>query len=158
MWLPEVLVFFLFWSGCVAQKPDNNTTAFCKPGGNSCSECYRRLVYEAIIPERNQFNMQRVFFPADTSNPVYVTVNFDFGRNNRKTFYWSASTFFSLFHPLPVYQFTSLFFGDYEFRKRTLNLTLIADCAGAPDYNLQFLTQRGRCRHKVEILFVCLLV
>ena len=140
MWLPEVLVFFLFWSaGCVAKK---NEGEFCKPGGSNCSECYRRLVYEAITPEENQFSMQNAFFPDDTSNPVYVVVNFDFGESGRKTFYWSESTFFSLFHPLPVYQFTSLFFGDYEFRKATLNLTLIADCADAPDNQLQFLTQR----------------
>ena len=140
MWLSEVLVFFLCWNVCVAQVPMN-----CSIFEVDSCLTYRRLVCETITSQGNQFNMQNAFFPADTSSPVYIIVNYDFV-GSRKTFYWSASTFFSLFHPLPVYQFTSLFFGDYEFRKGTLNLTLPTDCASASDDNLQFLTQRV-CRH-----------
>ena len=155
----SVLVLILCLDRCVAQKRDGDITSICNPGPNDCTECYARLAYEAITPQTNQHNMQRAFFPPETSDPVYVVVNYQFnGTNKTKTFYWSESTFFSLFYPLPVYQYTSLFFGDYEFRRRTLNLTLIEDCANASDTNMQFLTQRVGTASICPCLSVCLSV
>ena len=140
--LTSVLVLILCLEGCVAQKRDGDITSICDPGPNDCTECYARLAYETITPQENQHNMQRAFFPPDTSDPVYVIVNYHFNGGTNKTFYWSKSVFFSLFYPLPVYQFSSLFFGDFEFRQGTLNLTLTEDCADVSDTNMQFLTQR----------------
>ena len=140
--LTFAIIFLLLCSGCTAQQRRDGISALCDSEADNCSTCYRRLVCEAITPEMNQFNMQKAFFPADTSNPVYIVVRYSFPGFEDRVFYWSESTYFSLFRPLPVFQYTSLFFGDFDFRRSTLNLTLEADCADVPESNLQFLTQR----------------
>jgi hypothetical protein len=141
-----LILLVLLLGGCSGQG--RGTSYSCDEGNDNCSTCYWKLVYETITPEKNQFNMQRAFFPDKTSSPVYVTVYYYFDEADKpepKTFFWSESTFFASFLPLPIYQYTSLFFGDYEFRTEFLNLTLDSECLNATEEKMAFLTQRVSC-------------
>ena len=134
-------IIFLLLCRCSAQKTEkigdicgNETT---------CATCFRRLVNSAITPEQNQFEMQEAFFPPEVANPVYVVVHYSFiGREENVTWYWSQSQYYASFHPLPVYQLTSLFFGDFKFHTEELSLTLESDCFEAPEQYMRLLTQR----------------
>ena len=123
----------------------------CDPEADTCATCFNLLVSSTITPERNQYNMQKAFFPPDTSNPVYVTVHYIFVNEsgdavNESLWFWSESTYYASFHPLRIYQFTSLFFGDFVFRKTNLTLTVqtnsTMNCNEASDEFMMMLTQR----------------
>lgn len=131
----SLIVVLLLCSECATQSRIGN---IC--GDIPCSQCYRKLVDNTITDEENQLNMQKAFFPAETSSPVYVVVHYNSEGHQSKTFFWSESTYFALFHPLPIYQYTSLFFGDYDFRTSVLNLALSPECYETPDHNLSFFT------------------
>ena len=124
-------------------KPD------CLEGKNSCTACYGFLVKEVLKSDENQFNLQMAFFPPNQSDPAFVTIFYDYfndtgridrAKYNTKIWYWSTSTYY-LFQPLPVLQYTSLFFSDPALRHTTLHLTLNASCYDADKY-MMLLTQR----------------
>lgn len=149
-----VLIFalFLVWQENCAQG-QNQDRVQCESQSNTCATCFNLLVSSTITPEQNQYNLQKAFFPPDTSNPVYVTVRYIFmnGRVSKreKLWFWSENTYYASFHPLRIYQFTSLFFGDFVFRKKNLNLTVQVgdngmDCDMASDEFMIMLTQRVR--------------
>ena len=135
-----VLQFFLFllcW-GIQGQNAD-----LCNYTDDTCSTCFNRLVSDTITPEPNQYNMQKAFFPPQKENPVYITVYYVFPDGTQKTWFWSESTYFSSFHPLRIYQFTSLFFGDFIFQAEELTLTIHnMECKNASDDYMMLLTQR----------------
>jgi hypothetical protein len=138
------VVGFVLLGGCSGQGRGTSAAVYsCDEGNDNCSTCYWKLVYETITPEKNQFNMQRALFPDKTSSPAYVTVHYHFdGADEPTTFFWSESTYFASFYPLPIYQYTSLFFGDYEFRTEVLELTLDGECLNTTEEMMAFLTQR----------------
>ena len=140
-------IVFLLLCKCSAQKTEN-ISEICDTGA-TCATCFRQLVNSAITPEQNQLNMQKAFFPPDVANPVYVVVHYyDITKmKENKTWYWAESQYYASFHPLPVYQFTSLFFGDFKFRVKELSLMLESDCFKAlPEY-MMLLTQRVNKAH-----------
>lgn len=125
----------------------------CDSVKDTCTTCFNLLVSNTITPERNQYNLQKAFFPADTANPVYVTVHYVFmdGSNlvGEKLWFWSESSYYATFHPLQIYQYTSLFFGDFDIHRKDLNLTIQVDnvtmnCDKASDEFMMLLTQRVR--------------
>lgn len=86
----------------------------------NCSECYVSQVTEH---DRNQFEIQKVFFPPAKAKPAFVTVFYRYADYSKpdvdleppEVWFWATSTFF-FFQPLHAFQFTSLFFSDLNFR------------------------------------------
>ena len=128
----------------------------CEPGENICSKCYGVLENELFINDRNRYNLQRAFFPPDTTNPVFVGVTYYFTRNEsgngstdysltspNQSWFWTESTFY-LFQPIQSLQFTSLLFADSTFRESTVSLYLQPDCEMADLDMMKLLTQRVR--------------
>ena len=146
-----ILLFFLVLTTSVTA--DVGSTS-CEPGENVCSKCYDVLVNEIIASDKNRFNLQRAFFPPDTSNPVFVTVIYYFTRNMsgngstdysltspNQTWFWTQSTFY-LFQPVQSLQYTSLLFSDSDFREGNVSLYLQPDCMNADLDMIKLLTQR----------------
>lgn len=142
-----LLVFILLvprWQMCFAQPADTNYT--CDNGNYSCTACFNRLVFEAITSSGNQYAMQNAFFPSShVPPPVYLIVHYEYdGMEETNVWFWTTSTYYALFHPLHVHQFTSLFFSDPEFRTAELTLTLPAECYDANSEFMRLLTSRVR--------------
>ncbi len=144
-----IALLVLFW-----QEKCVQSAVQCDSENDTCATCFNWLASSIVTPERNQYNMQKAFFPPDTANPVYVTVHYIFVMEStgmqigEKLWFWSESTYYASFHPLRIYQFTSLFFGDFVFRKQNLTLTVQVDdemkCDEASDEFMMLLTQRVR--------------
>ena len=126
----------------------------CEPGMDTCSGCYSVLFNEVFINDRNRYNLQRAFFPADNTNPVFVTVRYYFTRNmsgNGSTdysltspseiWYWTQSTFY-LFQPIFSLEYTSLLFTDTSLRESKISLFLQPDCLDADSAMMELFTQR----------------
>ena len=136
-----VLVCALYLQQCSAQQIPENVT--CEDGRDTCDVCFNKLVAETLGSGDNQLAMQQAFFPPNTSSPVYIVVYYSYKTiNETKTWFWSASTYYALFSPLTIHQFTSLFFGDPAFRSTTLHLTLPDDCYDTSEDLMHLLTQR----------------
>ena len=142
-----ILLIFLLQE-CIAQSADP-PRGLCEPSDTNadCMACFNSLVYHTLSSGDNQYRMQRAFFPPDISSPVFVIVYYYYEGLDEEpqTWFWSESTFYALFNPLAVHQFTSLLFGDPEFRTSRLNLTLSEDCYGADADMMHLLTQRVSC-------------
>ena len=121
----------------------------CEPEESSCSQCYAELVGQVTTNDRNQFEVQRTFFPPDKAPPLFVTVFYHYYEDNitlsNKTdvWFWSTSTFY-LHHPLHVFQFTSLLFSDLSKRTAVIHLNLRSDCLGTCKDHMRLFTQRVR--------------
>ena len=124
----------------------------CDPGEDSCSQCYDFLVNEMIISNKNRFNLLKVFFPANNSNPVFVRVTYHFTRNpdgptdyleegSTQEWFWTQSTFY-LFQPIASLQFTSLLFSDTTLSSNQIDLYLQPSCENSSIDMMQLLTQR----------------
>ncbi len=156
------VVFAISFASFANSLPLGNTTdgasvanTFdCEPEEINCSKCFDLLVNEIISSDRNRYNLQRAFFPPDTSNPVFITVTYYFTRNmsgNGSTDYsltspnqiwfWTQSTFY-LFQPVESLQYTSLLFSDPSLRQSNVSLYLEPNCMEADPDMLKFLTQR----------------
>ena len=119
--------------------------------GNSCNLCYKTLVDEVLSRDSNMYNLQRIFFSPYGSIPVFVTVRYHYDMNDTnyvavKTdpdtiYFWSSAIYF-FFHPVNIFQFTSLLFSDPALRTETLDLHLDASCNGTNEQFLTLLTQR----------------
>ncbi len=61
------LVVLVSASNAVSGAPVVTASAVpqCDPGEDSCSQCYDLLVNEVVISNKNRFNLQKVFFPAN---------------------------------------------------------------------------------------------
>ena len=134
-------VVFLLLSIVNGQMLDN---ASCEV--YDCTKCYDLLVYNVLKSDVNRYNMQRAFFPAEKANPVYVIVYYNFeddadNSKEKRIWFWTENIFYN-FQPLPVLQFTSLFFADSFKRTSMLNITLDSDCKNASTDYMQLLTQR----------------
>ncbi len=126
----------------------------CEPGEIKCSKCFHVLVNEIISSDRNRYNLQRAFFPSDTSNPVFIAVTYYFTRNMsgngstdysltspNQTWFWTQSTFY-LFQPVESLQYTSLLFSDPSLRESNVSLYLEPNCMETDPDMLKLLTQR----------------
>ena len=93
----------------------------------------------------NKYQLQKVFYPFSIASPVFVVVTYQYSdtRIPNQRWYWSTGVFY-FFQPLQVFQFTSLFFGNPEFRTSELNITLPAECASAPEEFMTRLTEMVR--------------
>ena len=136
----------------VAEMQGRNPTPQCDPGEDTCSTCYDLLANEVIVSDKNRYNLQQAFFPADRANPVFVAVTYHFIRNPNGTtnysaegpeqhWFWTQSTFY-LFQPLDSLQFTSLLFSDTAFSSSQVNLYLQPSCNESTTPMMQLLTQR----------------
>ena len=118
--------------------------------GDSCSLCYKLLVDEVLSRDTNVYNLQQAFFSPYGSVPVFVTVRYFYLNESTNlvintdapvVFFWSSAVYF-FFHPVNIFQFTSLLFSDPALQTETLNLTLDASCRDSPNEHLTLLTQR----------------
>ena len=132
----------------------------CEAEFKSCSQCYAALVKHVLTNDTNQFNIQNTFFPPDKASPAFVTIFYDYYKddetspNTTEIWYWSTSTFY-IYHPLTVFQFTSLLFSDIG--KQISELTLKLDLA-CMDASLEFkrlLTQRVSSKPNSFPLTMC---
>ena len=109
---------------------------------------YKDFATELLNDKTNFYNLQYVFFPPNTVSPVFVTVTYkhDDNANNSIVYYWSSTAYF-FFHPVEIFQFTSLFFSDPSLRTGDISLTLPAKCANAGSIPMcmVLLTQRVGC-------------
>ena len=120
--------------------------ADCKDEGQTCDQCYQTLASYLVNTSDNKYELRRVFYPLERASPIFVTVTYQYiGTNTTNTsiWYWSDGVFY-FFQPPRVFQFTSLLFGGPYFRISSLNITLPAECASAPEEFMTELTQLVR--------------
>lgn len=132
-------VIFLTALLCLLHK----ATADCNSEGKSCDQCYQTLASFLVNTSDNLYQLQRAFFPPKKTPSVFVTVTYNYSSpniSNTTVWFWSAGIFY-FYQPLRVFQFTSLFFGNPNWRRNNVTLTLPADCADAPDEFMELLTQ-----------------
>ena len=114
-----------------------------------CSKSYKALIVNLLKNSTNFFNMQRVFFPSNGTTPdfVIVTYHYDSESNvsspevNKTVWFWSSAVYF-FYHPIQIFQFTSLMFSDPLLQQSNLELYLPAECSRADDDFMKLLTQR----------------
>ena len=140
-----VAVLLCLYNHCCAQPAQEKFNCNGRPN-DSCSVCFNRLASETVSSDKNQYELQRAFLPPDTSNPVFIKVTYKFVGNSstaqEKVWYWSTSTFYVLFQPPAILQFSSLFFTDPAFLTDNLTLVLPLECYNADDQFMRLLTQR----------------
>lgn len=112
---------------------------------HTCNEDYRTLANALINTSDNLYQLSITFFPTNRAPPAFVKVIYHYDDTNitDQEWLWSAGAFY-FFQPLRIYQFTSLFFGNPEFRSGIVILTLPANCSDAPAPLMETLTQRVR--------------
>lgn len=120
--------------------------------GQTCNENYETLANALIGTSDNKYQMSIAFFPTNRAPPAFVSVIYRYDDTNitDQEWLWSAGAFY-FFQPLRIYQFTSLFFGNPEFRSGTVTLTLPANCSNAPAPLMETLTQRVRDNFTVAV-------
>ena len=127
-----------------------STISKCKEDEeNDCSKCYSLLVANITEDDTNIFNLTYAFFPPDAASPALVVVFYHYSDdsgneidiNDTDVWFWSKSTFY-LFHPLHVFQFTSLFFSDLGLESSEVHQTLHQDCRNSSKKHMRLLTQR----------------
>ena len=122
-----------------------------KCANDSCSECYSTLVKELLQDERNYLMLQKTFFPPSSTSPVFVTVSYQYDNDTSCkdeddndypcTYFWSSAVYF-FFHPVRVFQFTSLLFSNPSLRYTEIVLYLPEECRSAKNDSMILLTQR----------------
>lgn len=146
-------VFIVMINIAIVTAPDDGSEFIfgeCQPGKESCRDCYLTLVKSLLGNDGNVFNLSRIFTTGDFDEPSFVKVNYWFqfdgiNKNESSTWFW-AKTQTYLFHPLEIFQFISLFFGNpRELYETTINLSLNGtECDGVNDNHMRLLTQRVR--------------
>lgn len=111
----------------------------------TCRDNYTTLANALISNSANKYQLSVVFFPTDRTPPSFVNVTYQYDDTNlaNETWLWSTGAFY-FFQPLRIYQFSSLFFGDPEFRSSNITLVLPGGCANAEVQIMETLTQRVR--------------
>ena len=111
----------------------------------TCREDYETLANFLINTTDNKYQLSIAFFPTERAPPAFVKVIYHYNDSEiaNQTWLWSSGAFY-FFQPLRIFQYTSLFFGNPEFRVGNVTLMLPADCANAPVPVMETLTQRVR--------------
>ena len=110
---------------------------------DACNTSYTSLAKALLDDDRNFYTMQSTFFPPISTSPVFIAVTYVYNNsvNNNRTFFWSSAVYF-FFHPVRIFQFTSLLFSDPSLRYNETTLYLPEDCRGTSDDFMLLLTQR----------------
>ena len=151
------VILFLVVLGCLLHRAAAESECVdaaapeCRDQSQSCDECYDTLADSLLNMNNNKYKLRRMFYPLERSSPVFVTVTYQYNDSSvrNRTWYWSAGVFYFL-QPLEVFQFTSLFFGNPEWRSSEITLILPAECANASEEFMTELTQQVRtflCMH-----------
>ena len=116
----------------------------CEPGKESYQECYLTLVKELLGNDGNVFNLSYVFTSPVRDEPSAVIVNYHFRFDNDTaephTWFW-AQTGAYILHPLFVFQFISLFFGNPKpIYEQVVHVTLNASKCYGVQKNLEYMT------------------
>ena len=129
----------------------HSAAAECRDQSQSCDECYDTLADSLLNMRNNKYELRRMFYPLERASPVFVTVTYQYNDSSvpNQTWYWSAGVFYFL-QPLEVFQFTSLFFGNADWRSSDLTLTLSAECASAPEGFMTSLTEQVRTTKNIR--------
>ena len=119
-----------------------------------CSKSYKALIVNLLKNSTNFFNMQMVFFPANGTTPDFVIITYHYDSDinasspepevNKTVWFWSSAVYF-FYHPIRIFQFTSLMFSDPLLQQSNLELYLPAECSKATDDYMKLLTQRVSC-------------
>ena len=124
----------------------------------TCTQCYKTLATELLKNADNYIALQNTFFPPDNSGPDFVIVTYLYKDGNTTesnavqnyltshVWFWASSAYF-FYHPLRVFQFTSLGFSDPSLRQSNVTLHLPASCyhqEGNTNSYMKLLTQRVR--------------
>ena len=117
----------------------------CLEGHESCSECYLTLKESLLSRDDNIQNLSAAFFPWNASNPIFVTVTYNFNNlDDSEVWYWTTDSSY-LFFEITTFQYLSLFFSKpAALFSQKVNLTLEEDCNYADDRMFKLLTQRVR--------------
>ena len=142
------MALLIYWYGCLLTllcAQETLSDIICLPN-DTCSQCYSALVEQITKNDSNMFQVQKTFFPPDRAPPVFVIVTYNYIDEygdimNSTLWFWSASTFY-LYHPIHVFQFTSLLFSDISEGIGRISLNLTLDCITAHVEQIQLLTQR----------------
>ena len=117
--------------------------------GNSCTQCYKSLVIEVLSRDSNVYNLQQTFFAPSGSVPVFVTVRYHYVNESNHVMnpdspvvYFCLSAIYFFFHPVKIFQFTSLLFSDPALQTESLDIQLDASCNGTSEEYMTLLTQR----------------
>ena len=146
------LIFHVIFLGSINSLNAQDTFTFgaCEPGKESCQECYHTLVKELLGNDGNVFNLSYVFTSPVRDEPSIVVVNYHFRFDNGTPdkvykWFWAQSGAYIL-HPLFIFQFISLFFGNPKpIYEQVVDVTLNAtECYGVQDNSeyMILLTQR----------------
>lgn len=145
-----IITVILLYSISSLSAQDDFTFGACEPGKESCRECYLTLVKELFGNDGNVFNLSYVFTSPVRDEPSAVVVNYHFRFDNGTpdevdTWFWAQSGAYIL-HPLFIFQFISLFFGNPKpIYEEVVNVTLNAtECYGVQKnlLHMTLLTQR----------------
>ena len=139
------------WTLCLLlllpfQTVADDSEDICEAEAKSCSQCYAALVKHVLMNDMNQFNLQNTFFPPNKSSPAFVTITYEYYQDNEplnetEIWFWSTSDFY-IYHPISVFQFSSLLFSDINKLSSELTLTLNQSCKSASIEFKRLLTQR----------------
>ena len=153
MILPSYLLFLMLLPLALSKIscnliPYDDETEDAKDGDDlfTCS-IYKSLATDLLKDDRNFYNLQKVFFPPNYGSPVFVTVKYRYLEDDNvtitfnKTYFWSSSVYF-FFHPVRVFQFSSLLLSDPSLRYSNVSLFLPAHYSDAHDDCVVLLTQR----------------
>lgn len=111
------------------------------------------MATELLKNSDNYIALQRTFFPPDNYDPDFVIVKYVYdvgkleheGNASEEVWFWSVSAYF-FYHPLQVFQCTSLGFSDLSIKQSDITLHLPASCyqeyQNNDSYYMQLLTQR----------------
>ena len=148
------VLFLLFAVICNFNRATAHGEIDIKCENDTCTKCYKTLATELLKNADNYIALQNTFFPPDDSSPDFVVVTYIYDINSTQTnllnnsiWFWSSSAYF-FYHPLRVFQFTSLGFSDPSLRQRSISLLLPATCYDSKGNtipgsdNMKLLTQR----------------
>lgn len=152
-----LLVLSLYNEVVQAELSEPGTKIQCNsPAGqnvSNCTTCFKALAEELLQSDTNVYNLQMTFFsPNGAGIPVFVSVRYkyivseDGGTDDAdsaltRVYFWSSAIYF-FFHPVRIFQFTSLMFSDPSLRMTNLELLLPVRCYNTSNDFLTLLTQR----------------
>ena len=125
------------------------TFSACQAGKETCQDCYLTLVQALLGNDENVFQLSRMFTTPDHDEPSFVIVNYHFHFDDNAiedeihTWFWAQSKTYFL-HPLFIFQFITLFFGNPQsIYEREVNITINAtECHRVRKDHMLLLTQR----------------
>ena len=137
----------------------------------NCPEQMATLEKALYKTGRNQYELNRIFFPPRQLSSRYIKVNYKFLNNDTSEenntdctvqYVWATGGFF-LIQPPAVFEFTSLLFSYPANSLEFLNLTLpyecrplvmnSCSCSGRDNNELDILTQHVSCTYN-SILYI----